>query len=155
MSETNDGKADKDPTPHLGAANRLNYKLFGAGLLIAFASAFFLAWLLFAPPKETPPPPPPPVRTLTEDDMREFFQAVGREDYERMSALGKELFKEGNIIPDSAAKFAEYETTSYAPHTVYAFYSSIGGDKTRRVLLTMTEGDKVVSFLAEEMEIAK
>ena len=155
MSETKDGKSDKDLTPFLKAANRLNYKLFGAGLLVAFASAFFLAWLLFAPPKETPPPPPPPARTLTGDDMRDFFQAVGKEDYGRMSDLGRDLFKEGTIIPDSVAKFAEYETTSYPPHMVYAFYSFIGGDKARRVLLTMDEGDRVVSFLAEEMEIAK
>lgn len=139
----------------LNEARKMTLKMFGAGLLAAFILAFVLAWALFSPSRPPEPPPPPPARTLSAADMKDFLQAVENSDYARMSAIGTEIFAEGNIIPDSKTMFAEYETTSYPPHTVYAFYSMIGEDKTQRVLLTMDEENKVASFLAEEMAITR
>ena len=156
MSEENDGNRGGDAKSILAAAQKTNYKLFGAGLLIAFALAFTLAWWLFSPPPPETPPPPPPVRTLSAGDLGDFLRAVEQADYPRMSGLGNELFREGTIIPGSRELFAEYETTSYSPNAVvYAFHSGISDSSTRRVLLTVGDNDSVLSFLAEEMAIVK
>lgn len=125
------------------------YLIFGVTFVLGVCAAFAVAWLLFRPP------PPPPERVLAAEELTGFFRAVEQNDYAAMSELGTELFREDTRIPDSKALFAEYETTSYPPNTVYAFYSGFGLGLTRRVLLTMDAEDRVVSFLAEEMEVTR
>lgn len=156
MSDTGKTKRAPDLKPFLNAAQRTNYKLFGIGLLAAFALAFLLAWLLFAPPAPEPTPAPPPPKTLAVADVDAFLQAVNKNDYTQIRELGSAAFTENTTVPDGKQRFTEFETTSYSPNTtVYSFHSGIDGEKARRILLTLDDNNRVVSFLAEEMAIVK
>lgn len=92
-------------------------------------------------------------RDLAAADMDGFFDAASRGDFAAMSGIGRTLFTPGRKIPDAERVFAGYETSSYPPHTVYAFFTESAEDKVRRVLLTLDENDRVESFMAEEMSI--
>ena len=131
--------------------------VFAAG----FAAALAIA-VLFMRPGATPSRPvkevvadPGAGVTLGEAELAEFFQAAESSDFEAMDRLGRELFKAGATVADRERLLAEYETTSYPPHTVYAFSTEIRDDAIHRVLLTLDDNDKVVSFLSEKMEIVK
>ncbi len=96
----------------------------------------------------------PVVRTLSADDIAPVLAAADAGDFAQLAALGRELFTPGTKIPDSAVLFDEYAVASFAPHQVYALMTQLGGEASRRVLLTMNEDDSVESFMAEETEIA-
>ena len=128
--------------------------------LAAFGCAFILAWWLFSSPVTVPVSPEveaaPPPRSLKEDDIAEFFGAVVEEDYAAMARIGKELFEPGALIPDHKQLFIEYETASFPPYQVYAFYTKNKDNVVYRVLLTVDEEvNKVESFLAEDMPIVQ
>lgn len=133
-----------------------------AGVFVAaFILAFGLAWLLFR--RDAPPPPAAPApaaptireRRLTAEDLGGFLQAVEGGDFTAMRRLGNELFSEGVVIPGSAALLARYAVNGIPPNQVYAFLVSLEPDSTRRVMLVVDEKDKVVSFLAEEMNVTR
>ncbi len=96
----------------------------------------------------------PVYRTLSKDDVAPVLAAADAGDYAQLAALGQELFTPGTKIPDSAVLFDDYAVASFAPHQVYALLTELGGETSRRVLLTMNEDDSVESFMAEETEIA-
>lgn len=134
----------------------------GLGLLIplflaAFGLAFGLAWLLFRADPAQPPvaeagakKAEPP---LTAEQMAPFLRAADGNDIEAMFRLGPELFAKGRTIADRKEALTGYETNSFPPYQVYAFYAGIREDKVYRVLLTTDEDDRVESFLAEAMPI--
>lgn len=129
--------------------------VFVAGFLLAF----LLAWFLFSPGEKAAPEPvatEPKVetRTLTAGDLTEFFRAVDNRDFAAMSSLGTELFQPGNVIDNSDALLEPYAVDSFPPHQVYALFTHIGSPKSYRVLLTM-DGNRVASFMAEEIAIAE
>lgn len=128
----------------------------------AFALAFLLAWLIFSPGSGDQPPaaigggePTAAAPTLTEADLKPFFEAVANGDFEEMDRLGGQLFQKDAHLPDSKTILAEYETNSFPPHLVYVFYSDTKDDTIYRVLLTMDENNRVASFMAEDMPIAR
>lgn len=129
-----------------------------AVFFVAFACAFILAWWLFrspvAAPATTDEVAAPPPRSLKETDMAEFFGAVMEEDYAAMARIGKELFVPGHFIPARKELFVEYETGSFPPHQVYAFYTKTKDNVVYRVLLAVEdETNRIESFLAEDMPI--
>lgn len=136
-------------------------KIMGTGTVFAagFILAFLLAWFLFSPGKNAAAKPAEAAeteietRTLTGKELAEFLQAVDNQDFAAMSRLGKELLQTGNTIAGHDALLEKYAVDSYPPHQVYALFTRIGNPKSYRVLLTM-EGNKVVSFMAEEIDIA-
>ncbi len=96
----------------------------------------------------------PAARTLAASDIAPILAAADAAKYEELERLGEELFVPGTKIPDSAALFGDYAVASFAPHHVYALMTQLGGEASRRVLLTMNEDDTVESFMAEETPIA-
>ena len=88
-------------------------------------------------------------------ELREFLSAVADGDFPAMRELGGRLFVKGRTVEDAGKAFAEYETNSVPPYTVYAFYTDNAPDAARRVLLTLDSGGGVESFLAEEMTIVR
>lgn len=128
--------------------------------IAAFGCAFILAWWLFRSPAAAPVSPEvvaaSPPRSLGENDMAEFFGAVLEEDFAAMARIGKELFVPGHFIPSRKEMFVEYETGSFPPHQVYAFYTKTTDNMVYRVLLAVEdETNKVESFLAEDMPIVR
>lgn len=134
------------------------------GLLIllfvaAFGLAFGLAWLLFRADPASAPPAAAQAETekvdppLTAEQIAPFLRAADEKDLDTMFRLGPELFGKGRTIVDRKDALAEYETNSFPPYQVYAFYAGIRENKVYRVLLTTDEDDKVESFLAEAMPI--
>lgn len=127
--------------------------------LAAFGLAFCLAWLLFRADPESRPAAVAEVETekveppLTAEQIAPFLRAADEKDLETMFLLGPELFAKGRAIVDRKDALAEYETNSFPPYQVYAFYAGIRENKVYRVLLTTDEDDKVESFLAEAMPI--
>ncbi len=135
------------------------YLTLAGVFVLAFVLAFGLAWALFrqegAPAPAAGQTAAAPARTLKPEDLKEFLQAVEAGDYIAVRDRGEKLFVEGTNIPGSAGLFSAYATNSYPPNAVYSFLSEIGGGTTRRVMLTIDQEDKVVSFMAEEMNIVK
>lgn len=134
-------------------------KLIGVAASVAFVLAFFLAWVLFGSSKggavKEEEPPAPQNKTLGEADLEPFLAAARSRDFKAMSAIGKELFRKGDDIPDRELLFAEYAVDSFPPYQVYAFLTSNTGEYVYRVMLTVTDDNKVESFMAEEMPVVK
>ena len=130
------------------------YLAAAALFLAGFAAAFSLAlWLL--PQRGAPDASVAAMdsRTIRPDDLLGFFQAVARKDFPAMAKSGERVFVQGDKIENAGKTLAGYETNSFPPHTVYAFFSENLPDKTRRVLLTLDGDDRVTSFMAEEMSV--
>ena len=89
----------------------------------------------------------------TDENVANGVKAYKDNGCDALITLGGELFPVGRAIANRTAVLEDYETTSYPPYQVYAFYSGIRDSVLRRVLLTVDENDKVVSFLAEEMPV--
>ena len=141
------------------APGGLKYTTLAGMLVLTFILAFVLAWALFrregAPSPAAEKADAAPAGILKREDLREFFRAVEAGDYAAARGRGEKLFTKGTGIPGSADIFAAYAVTSYPPNAVYAFLRQIAGDKTRRIMLTLDPEDKVISFMAEEMNIVK
>lgn len=86
-------------------------------------------------------------------DLALFLAAAGKGDYAAMSKDGPDLFSKGVLISDAPDRFKDYESNSFPPYTVYAFYSQGSDEMVRRVLLTLDEDNRVESFIAEEMAV--
>lgn len=87
-----------------------------------------------------------------------FLRAVRSNDFAGIRDLGGEIFTEGRNVPDVKRKLAGFRVAAVQPasYVVYRLHSMDEPDKTRRVLLTVEDGsDRVVSFVAEEMAVAK
>ncbi|MCC8190645.1 MAG: hypothetical protein LIP77_08430 [Planctomycetes bacterium] len=137
-------------------AGGIRLRWFAVALALVFALALGLGWLLFAPSR---PPASPTTAASTgsvdEERLAAFLAAARQADYGRLRDLGEELFLPGVRIPDSRRRLEDYATNSFVPYSVYVLFTSIEPDRTRRVLLTLDEEERVVSFLAEEMAITK
>lgn len=92
---------------------------------------------------------------ITTEELEPFFQAVAKGDFSAMAKLGEKVFLSGRTVDAAEKTLAGYETNSFPPYTVYAFYVANTPDKTRRVLLTLDGDNRVESFLAEEMSVIK
>lgn len=161
-------EAKKKAVPENAPRWRARLPLAGAFAAV-FLLAFGLAWLLFRRDAPSPEPtsasgpaaaaavaaPTIPERRLSPEDLREFFAAAESGDFSVMRRLGSELFTEGAVIPDSAGLLNRYAVNGIPPNQVYAFLVSLEQTSTRRVMLVMDEKDRVVSFLAEEMNVVQ
>lgn len=136
-----------------------NHLLLAGMFVLVFVLAFGLAWLLF---RRDPVPPPsaepaaPATRAVSADELGAFLRAVDDGDFEAMKRLGGEAFARGNLIAEGRDRLADYETSSYSPdHLVYALYHHSDPDRVYRVILTLNEEGRVVSFMAEDMAVAR
>jgi hypothetical protein len=120
--------------------------------VLAFVAAFGLAWYLFAPPPAPVESAPAVGRLLGEGEIESFLSLVRTADFQAIAQAGQELFHPGDRVA-SNAQFAFYEVGSYPPYQVYAFFTTATPEWVRRILLTLDEGGRVESFMAEEMPV--
>lgn len=118
-----------------------------------FAIAFPVAWILFTPAAQTDAAGPARVDAISAGEMKEFLRAAESGDFAVMRDHGDGIFREGKTIPNAGSLFARFEANSFPPYSVYAFFTSSDPDMTRRVILTLDDQGKVVSFMAEEMVV--
>ncbi|MDR2391747.1 MAG: hypothetical protein LBE84_08735 [Planctomycetota bacterium] len=127
-----------------------------AGIFVlAFAIAFGLAWLLLnpaAPAKETGQPEDR-VHRVTAAEAEAFARAVGRGDFSAMRDIGKSIFRRGADATAAVGPLADHAASSLPPYRVYALHHEAMDGKILRVLLTLDDDDRVVSFVAEETSV--
>ena len=122
------------------------------GHFLAFVLAFALAWLIFRPTAPSESAMAAAV-ILPPDQVRDFLAAVGRNDFAAMRNFGERLFRPGAALGSAEADLTEYETNGFPPQRVFLFHSGNGEGNIRRVILTLDNSNRVLSFLAEETRI--
>jgi hypothetical protein len=123
--------------------------------LLGFVMAMGAGWWWFGRNAAAPAPVAGDGPALRADELEGFFRTVAEGDYPAIKERGEALFRPGARVADADRLLAPYAVNSFPPYTVYALYTFNNPDLTRRVLLTLDEGDRVESFLAEEMAVIK
>ena len=82
-----------------------------------------------------------------------FVQAVLRNDFFAMRDIGKNIFRRGADARAIVGLLAGREANSLPPYKVYVLHHGAMDGKISRVLLTLDDDDRVVSFVAEEMSV--